>query len=222
MRKLLLTTVAVLALSSPAWADNIVVTGSVDGVNFGPLTSPDGTLNIINQSVASGIFDLNTVTINAGPVFLTPPGVLATNTLNVDQTVSGNHTLVLDIQAQGLSGTAGLTDFLSSFSVTGQSTSGWSAQEQTFINGGLLADTGIFLAVADSASSIDAATIGSTYTAEARYTIMSVGVGQFNGGIDINVAATPLPAALPMFLGGLGMLGFVARKKRKPSASAFA
>lgn len=38
-----------------------------------------------------------------------------------------------------------------------------------------------------------------------------------------DVAATPLPAALPMFLGGLGILGLVSRRrKQKPAASIFA
>ena len=215
MKKLLATTAILAALAMPAWADTISVSGSVDAVAFGPLNSANGTLNIANQSVGTGIFNLNTLTIDS-ETFLAAPGVLDTNTINVDQNIGGNHTLILDIKAFGLAGTAGVNQFLSSFSVTGQSSSGWNAREQTFINGGLLADTGVFAAVADSASSINAATIGALFTAEVIYTIMSVGIGQFNGGIDIAVAqaATPLPASLPFF--GAGLVGLMAlvRKRR--------
>jgi hypothetical protein len=220
MKKLLATTAVLAAMvlaqaGMPAAAETISVSGSVDAVNFGPLTSGIGTLNINNQSVGTGIFNLNTVTINSES-FLAAPGVLSTNTLNVDQNVGGSHVLVLDITAFGLAGTAGVQNFLSSFSVTGQSTSGWNAREQTYINGGLLADTGIFAAVADSAFSTNSATIGALYNAEVIYTIFSNGIGQFNGGIDIATVGivTPIPASLPFFLAGIAGLYGVAKRKR--------
>jgi hypothetical protein len=215
MRRLLATTAVLAAIAVPAYADTISVSGSVDAVAFGPLNSANGTLNIANQSVGTGIFNLNTLTIDS-ETFLAAPGVLDTNTINVDQNVGGNHTLILDIKAFGLAGTAGVNQFLSSFSVTGQSSSGWIAREQTFINGVQLADTGLFNAVADSAFSTDAATIGSLFTAEVIYSIFSRGIGQFNGGIDISVAqaATPIPASLPFFAAGLVGLVGLARKRR--------
>ena len=222
MKKFLLCTVtaAGLALASPAFADTITISGSVDGAGFGPFGSPDGTLNINNQSVGTGIFDLNTVTINS-ETFLAAPGVLSTNTLNIDQNTGGNHTLVLDISANGLAGVAGLTDFLSSFSVTGQSTAGWTAREQTFINGVQLADTGVFAAVADSAFATDAATIGSTFDAEVQYTINSVGTGQFNGGIDISVAAVPEPSSWAMMILGFVGVTVMGAKRRRNDKQAF-
>lgn len=221
MKKLLLATVLLLASATMhAKADTISISGSVDGVNFGPLTSPIGTLNILNQSVGTGIFNLNTVTINSES-FLAAPGVLATNTLNIQQTNTGNHLLVLDITAFGLAGLPGLTNFLSSFSVTGQSSAGWFAREQTFINGNQLADTGIFSAVADSAFSVNSATIGSTYNAEVIYTINSRGAGQFNGGIDISVAAVPGPvvgAGIPGLIAACGMMIGFAKRRRQQKA----
>jgi hypothetical protein len=42
-----------------------------------------------------------------------------------------------------------------------------------------------------------------------------------SGSIDPQISATPLPAALPLFAGGLGMIGFVARR-RKRNGSALA
>jgi hypothetical protein len=45
--------------------------------------------------------------------------------------------------------------------------------------------------------------------------------GSFSVSISGSSAATPLPAALPMFVGGLGALGVLGwRKKRKPAAAA--
>jgi hypothetical protein len=40
------------------------------------------------------------------------------------------------------------------------------------------------------------------------------------GSLDTGVSTTPLPAALPMFAGGLGMVGFLARRKKRKSTAA--
>ena len=119
MKKTLLygLTTALALAASPAFAVvTISATANVDGTLLGPLTSSNGTLNLVNQSL--GVFDLNTITVNAGPAFVAPPGVLRTNTLNVDLNAGGTHSLVLDIISSGLTGTAGLTNFLSTFSVS--------------------------------------------------------------------------------------------------------
>ena len=40
-----------------------------------------------------------------------------------------------------------------------------------------------------------------------------------NASLDVSVAATPLPAALPMFISGLGVVGVVLRRRRKAAAA---
>lgn len=40
----------------------------------------------------------------------------------------------------------------------------------------------------------------------------------FTGNINVNMSATPLPAALPLFAGGLGLLSFAGLKKRRKVA----
>jgi hypothetical protein len=210
MKRLLLASAICLAVS-PALADSIFLTATVDGGAAGSASSPDGTLNIVDQ--AFGVFNLNTLTINSQE-FLAAPGVLNTNTLDIDQVMTGDHTLVLDIVASGLVGSGALENFLSTFSVTGL-TAGWTAREQTFINGSQLADTGFFTNPSDSALSTDAALMTNPFQAEVVYSLASVGTGQFNGGIDISVAAVPEPATWGMMLLGFAGLGFAFRNRRR-------
>jgi hypothetical protein len=214
MKKLLLASVFAFAVS-PALADAINLTATVDGLAAGSVTSPDGSLTVTNQSF--GVFNLNSLSINSA-TFLAPPGVLSSNTLDVDQTATGSHTLVLDIVATGLAGPNALENFLSSFSVSGQ-TAGWSVVERTTINGTTLATTPLFTGVSDSASSINAAFAGTTFTADEHYTITSVGEGSFNGGVDIS-AAVPEPATWAMLLLGFLGLGVAFRNQRKRIAFA--
>jgi hypothetical protein len=215
MKKILLASVFALAVG-PAMADAINLTATVDGVAAGSASSPDGSLTITNQ--AFGVFNLNSLSINSA-TFLAPPGVLSSNTLDVDQGTSGTHTLVLDIVATGLAGPNALENFLSSFSVSGQS-AGWSVVESTTINGSLLATTPVFTGVSDSASSINAAFAGATFTADEHYIIHSVGQGSFNGGIDIAVAAVPEPATWGMMLLGFVGLAFAFRNRRRVLSAA--
>jgi hypothetical protein len=139
---------------------------------------------------------------------------LSSNTLDVDQGTTGTHTLVLDIVATGLAGPNALENFLSSFSVSGQ-TAGWSVVESTTINGVLLATTPVFTGVSDAASSINPAFAGATFTADEHYVIHSVGQGSFNGGIDIAVAAVPEPATWGMMILGFVGLAFAFHKRRR-------
>ena len=212
-----LTSVAVLALSAPAWADTITMTAKVDGVTVAVDSSADGNLDISAQSFGPA-FNVNSLSINT-ETFLAVPDLLSTNTLNVNQSVGGNHQLTIDIKGFGLSGPAAVEALLSSFSVTGL-TAGWSAQEQTFIDGVLLADTGVFTATSDSAFSVNSVLVGGLFTAEALYTINSVGIGRFNGGIDISAASTtPLPGAIWLFGSALAAFGLVTRRTRKPKTA---
>jgi hypothetical protein len=213
MKKLLLASVFALAVG-PAMADAINLTATVDGVVAGNVSSPDGSLTVTNQSF--GVFNLNSLSINS-ETFLAPPGILSSNTLDVDQTALGSHTLVLDIVATGLAGPNALENFLSSFSVSGQ-TAGWSVIERTTINGNPLATTPLFTGVSDSAFSTNAAFAATLFTADEHYTITSLGEGSFNGGIDISTAV-PEPATWGMMLLGFVGLAFAFRNRRRVTAA---
>lgn len=218
MRTLLASTALLALVVSPAWADALSVTATEDGTNVGTESSADGTLNIVNQ--AFGTFNLNTLTIN-DENFLAKPGILNTNTLDVQQNSSSTaHTFVLDITATGLTSPTGLTQLLNEFSVTGL-TSGWTVQEATFINGALQAMTPVVSANSASADVTTTANLTSPFSAEVRYTIVTAAntAGQFNGGIDISAVPAPiLGAGLPGMLAGvMALLGFARRRRNKLS-----
>jgi hypothetical protein len=46
------------------------------------------------------------------------------------------------------------------------------------------------------------------------------GPGVLEALIESNVGATPLPAALPMFMGGLGLIGLIARRRKQKAVAA--
>jgi len=216
VKKLLLASVVFAMAAVPALADVITLTATVDGSPAGSASSNTGQLDV--TGVALGAFTLNTITANSQAV-LPAPGLLFTNSLNLQQQDLGNHTLQLDIVATGLTGTAGLNNFLSTFSVSGLTT-GWTARETTTINGFTLADTGIFTTPSGSAFSTDSALTGSTFSADVHYFITSNGIGGFNGGI--NVSAVPGPvvgAGLPgLLVAGFGLWGWRRREQQLGAA----
>ena len=211
MKRLLLATTALLAMTALARADAITATATVDGTIVAVESAAGGTLDVNNQAFGHD-FNLNTLTLNS-QTQLASPGVLSTNTFDVNQTVGGMHTLVLDIIASGLMGPNALTGLLSTFSVSGLP-AGWSVTEQTFINNVRLSTTPNFTGVSDSASSIENAFLGNPFTAEAVYTVHSDGTGNFNGGIDISVAAVPEPSTWAMMILGFVGITFMGMRKR--------
>jgi hypothetical protein len=218
MKKLLLAAVMVGAFSLPAVAETISLTAFVDGIQVANASSADGTLDVSNQAFGS-VFNLNSLTINAQS-FLAFPDIFTTNTLNVNQSVGGTHQLVINVTANGLVGTGTTQGVLSAFSVTGL-TGGWNAQEQTFINGNLLSDTGVFTATSDSAFETMNALLTDPYDAMVRYTINSVGTGRFNGGIDMALAPVPIPAVgagLPGVIAGFGAIYAWGKKRARKKA----
>jgi len=211
---------ALVALTAPGKADTINVVAIVDGALAYSDSSSTGTLTA-PPFFPIGVYT-NSLTIQT---FLVAPDVLRTTMLNINQTAGGSHQLIIHIGAQGLSGPNALTNWLSTFSVS-DLTAGWSVQEQTFINGVLLADTGVMLAAASLSAFTGAAAVGGLFNAEVTYIINSVGIGDFSGGIDISVAdiavaAVPEPATWSMMILGFAGIGFMAyRRSRKGLALA--
>ena len=218
MRKLLLATTALLAMTGLARADLITVSASVDG---GPTFSANslGLPTLSLTGVVLPNFTFNQGDFTSRGLLAPAGGILTSNTINI-QSGAGTHVLTLDVLATGLSGPNSVQSILNSFSVSGQ-TAGWSVVETTYLNGVQQSTTGSFTGVSDNASQVTSAFLGTTFSAEERYVITSRGVGDFNGGIVMStVTATPEPATWAMMLLGFAGMGFVGMRKRR-NANAF-
>jgi hypothetical protein len=219
MKRLLLGTIAALAVIGPAVADDITLRATADNVLVDTLDSGGLPFLDVSNTAFGSAFNLNSLTLNSRGS-LTAPDELKTNTLDVQGIISGMHTLVLDIVASGLTGTGSLQSFLNEFSVTGL-TSGWSVTEQTKINGVVQATTPAITANSASADVTTTALESNPFSAEAIYTISTNGLGSFNGGIDIQAVAVPSPilgAGIPGLIIGLGVLGFAASRRQPDGA----
>jgi hypothetical protein len=71
-----------------------------------------------------------------------------------------------------------------------------------------------------------------TFTANSASTVITIDnlTGGYNGSIildnldiePLNASATPLPATLPLFAGGLGFVGYLAKRRKKNATLALA
>lgn len=106
-------------------------------------------------------------------------------------------------------------------------TSGWySFQESFFNNGGVL---GVTLSILDSTNALVASWLlggdpiagvgGNRYGwfANNEFNFLAI-----DNASLATTSATPLPAALPLFAGGLGLMGWLARRRKHKNASALA
>ena len=143
--------------------------------------------------------------------------ILDTNTIDIKNMANAGNPqmLVVDIKDTGITGLAGLMNVLSEFSVTNL-TAGWTAQEQTFINGVQVGNTGVLNAETIGLDQSVLDNLTSPLTAEVKYTISDPGgVGEFNGGIDVSVtAAVPEPSTWMMMILGFVGITFMGMRKR--------
>ena len=213
MKSLLAGLLLVSVLSLPASAATVTIGLSEDG---GPITAFSGGSNFNITGVSFGTFQVNNVTGTAFPS-LPFPELLDSQAINVSsRATSGPHELTVYVAAQG-STALGPERLLSSFT-SNTLTGGWKVDETTLFSNSNNAFVGtkiaehLFNAIGSNSLSTFAL-IGKNFSAIERYQIFTNGkVGGANSTINL-VAATPVPAALPLFVGGLGLLGWMARRR---------
>lgn len=141
------------------------------------------------------------------------PGALSSNTIDVSS--SGSGTLTIYASLQGVTGpVSSAVDWLSTFT-SNVLPADWSVTESTYLD-----PADVAYALTDELASnvfttVGADSIGSVldpgagpYSLTEVFTISSDGPSLTGANSTIDLAAVPLPAALPLFIGGLGVLGF--------------
>jgi hypothetical protein len=199
-------------------------------ITFGD--SSGGTVTSVASGTASGSQSGTQTNITGwswGATGSFLPGTEDSNSINTSSSVPASSTLYVFVTFSGLTGPLGAAiPFLSSFtlnSVTGTA----SVTETTYIDSGdstlptsTAAIPGTLLDTSGALTTIgtmQATANGNTgtpgpYSITEEFKIIATGSTLTNATIDLT--ATPLPAALPLFAGGLGLMGlFAGRRKRK-------
>jgi len=227
MKKLLLATVALVALTATASADMALrlQEGALVQDFFAPgQTSFSGPANF-----AFGDFSISNIT---GSIFpsTTAPVLLSANTLDLQSTATGAHTLDIFVTGSGFTSPTGFVNTFSGFTNVSLS-SGWTANLSTLLdtaNGnftGSLLDNVSFSGdgITTFASNLTALADfgGGPYSLTAHFQILTDGVGQANSGIQLAASAVPVPAVgtgLPGVIAGFGAIYAWGKKRARKKA----
>lgn len=162
---------------------------------------------------------------------LAPPQLFDTTTLNVSAGNAGVHTLNVFITSQDntnpLPNALGNLGFVSGLSVNSLLTAGWSVTESVYLdttNQLFSAPTLLATATFAQPGPIWSTNIPSMqnmgagyagpYSITQWYAISTAGTGQASSSINV-AAAIPEPETYAMMLAGLGLMGFIARRRKK-------
>jgi hypothetical protein len=201
---------ATTAMSSAANA-TVIVAYSLNGSPLTPVAAgPDGAT--FNNSF--GFFSVNVTGGAAGPL----PSILESLSLNVNGT--GNPGLLnIFVTETDVNDPLGLTTFNSGFTVN-ELTSGWTVQEQTFLDPGnnpfgQTAQLGnaTFTDIGNDVQLTDADTGAGPYSVTEQYTISAPVSG--DSLATITISAVPEASTWAMMLIGFGAIGFAMRGQRQ-------
>jgi hypothetical protein len=238
MKSSVVVVVAVLGFALPASADELVIT-TTGTISSGSETGGLFGLSPASTSLAGDSYTL-AVTLNSlGPNY-TAVGGFASDFESVPGT-SGSVTATVN----GISVTTQLTDSLGSilqeslvagFGSFNASNNGYSGAGGT----GTFTSVSQDLVCGSSNNCVPAADLMTPFSyalnggdsGTDQYTFDGAGfpapgtpTATFIGteaSFEFQVSATPLPAALPLFAGGLGMVGFLARRKKRKAPAELA
>ncbi len=154
--------------------------------------------------------------IQIGSAYTGPPGInFLTTNLSTSSTTAG--ILTIDVIAQGITSPTGSIPLASILQVNNLP-SGWSVTESILYNGALVAGMTNTFNSTGTATPSGTLNASGTYTLTERYVINASGAGTTND--TETISSTPLPAALPLMAGGLGVMGLLARRKKRKAVTA--
>lgn len=153
------------------------------------------------------------------------PGVqgLSSNTLDINL-VSGASTFDVWVSQVGLTSPLGTVNFTSGFTEN-LITAGWSVTQTTYLDTGnvtygtgTLLGSATFTAIGTETDYASFSTGAGPYSLTHHYAITASGAGNANSTVNLMVSAVPEPETYAMLLAGLGLMGFVARRRKQKAA----
>jgi hypothetical protein len=233
MRKLLLASAALLALTVAASADATMNAQLVEGATVQTFLGAPGQ-STFTSSGTIGDFTISNIT-GSSVGSTQSPTVLSTNTLDIQNLGTGAHVLDVFITANGLTDPNGVQNLFTGFTNVILS-AGWVVHLESLFSaanamfaGSLLSETTFtgdgsptVFGANGTALGINLGDGSSPYSLTAHYTITTDGVGQANSGVNVSALAVPGPivgAGLPGLIAGFsGLLGWVGWKRRRRAA----
>jgi hypothetical protein len=220
MKKLLLSSVALLALAYPAAAATIDL-GVGPGGSVVTLASGGGTASVSGAMSGNFTIDLS----GTGNPPLTDPVLLDGNTIDVKNLGTGPGTVDIWVSSTGNTQPLGSQDLLSSFTQN-LLTAGWSVTADTYADNTnatfgtqqLLSTTTFTTSDAPDVHLVALAMLGTgPYSLSEEWLITAPGAGETNNTTDIAMSAVPLPAAVWLFGSVLGLGAMTLRRKKVAS-----
>jgi len=223
-------TVGAVIAGSMLWAG----CASAATVTIGDNVNGGGITTVASGSGAASFFFSNA----SGTIEITGTTSAPSNPLNAGNTldvsnVGGKGTLVIYVTVSGITSPLGSAlGFLSAFE-SQLLPAGWTLTESTYLDpsDGIFTmtdplSTETFTAPITAATGSNLVVSANTGTNPGGYSLTDVFSLAYDGTgttqDQITVSATPLPAALPLFIGGLGLIGLVSRRRKRQASGALA